>query len=157
MMNWRWPVILAVVGTLGGACRRPAAGGRSGEGRTFSVEIDDRRMASVFDAESSKTRNVLDQNWQTAVITDNMDTLLVQRAFRRHRSWTDYCRQQNPGSTAPVFAIVIVGKTGEIADLHLKAAPGVAPALMSCLTGALQKWTFPPPIDSGMAVLRLVF
>ena len=51
---------------------------------------------------------------------------------------------------------MIVGREGQIEDLHLKAPPGTTTVLMSWISDALKKWKVPPPNDGGMAVLRLV-
>jgi hypothetical protein len=56
----------------------------------------------------------------------------------------------------PVVAVLIIGKTGEIVDAQIQKAGQVEPRLLSCMTDALKGWTFPPPNDGGMAVLRLV-
>jgi hypothetical protein len=139
---------IAVAAALCGTCRRSSSNGPTGGSpRTYTI----------IDSEGPRVLKFVDQDWKEAIVTDNVDVTLVRRTFRRFRPETDYCRERGKSTEGPIVATLIIGRAGEIEDVHFRTSQQTDPILLACIKESVKHWTFPSPNDDRMAVLRFVF
>ncbi len=84
-----------------------------------------------------------------------LDTEIINRVIRQHRSQIRYCYQQalakNPGLAGKIIIDFVIDPTGKVANATAKGDSAMVEAMGSCASRAFRSFRFPAPEGGGTA------
>jgi hypothetical protein len=86
---------------------------------------------------------------------------VIRRVVLRNIGQVNHCYQQglaiNPGLTGRVAVRFVIGSNGSVMTAVPTGDNLGLPSVSACIAGAVQRWTFPIPAESGAITVTYPF